>query len=316
MRGFRACAALSAAVRKGQPLIDRVVTVTGRVANPANFRVRIGAPLLDLIDQAGGLTDGVSPLEMAGAYQIFANGGYFTRPYAYTRVLDADGNPILERDTTPRRVITPETATIINRLMQRVTTGPHGTGGRAPWNSASFPVAGKTGTTDDDKDQWFIGDTPYYVCAIWMGYDEPERIRYTGVWYPPPEVYRTLMQQVHEGLEPKQFPIWGDVQQAEYCTESGDLATENCPSTATGWYKETYIPSTCILHRGGSTADTELEDENDENEDSSSSNHSNGSGNSKRPSLNRNDQTNKQDDDDDEDSFWNSVSGLFGSKRQ
>ncbi|WP_288234833.1 transglycosylase domain-containing protein [uncultured Anaerotruncus sp.] len=215
-------------------LVDRKVTDSGIKSDIDVFPMALG-----------GLTDGVSPLEMAGAYQIFANGGYFTRPYAYTRVLDADGNPILERDTTPRRVITPETATIINRLMQRVTTGPHGTGGRAPWNSASFPVAGKTGTTDDDKDQWFIGDTPYYVCAIWMGYDEPERIRYTGVWYPPPEVYRTLMQQVHEGLEPKQFPIWGDVQQAEYCTESGDLAGDSCATTATGWYKTTNMPPVC-----------------------------------------------------------------------
>ena len=215
-------------------LVDRKVTDSGIKSDIDVFPMALG-----------GLTDGVSPLEMAGAYQIFANGGYFTRPYAYTRVLDADGNPILERDTTPRRVITPETATIINRLMQRVTTGPHGTGGRAPWNSASFPVAGKTGTTDDDKDQWFIGDTPYYVCAIWMGYDEPERIRYTGVWYPPPEVYRTLMQQVHEGLEPKQFPIWGDVQQAEYCTESGDLAGDSCATTATGWDKTTNMPPVC-----------------------------------------------------------------------
>ena len=124
------------------------------------------------------------------------------------------------------------------------------------------------------------------------------------------------MLPIHQNLEAKDFEYSENVQAMQYCTESGDLATENCPSTATGWYKETYIPSTCILHRGGSTADTELEDENDENEDSSSSNHSNGSGNSKRPSLNRNDQPNKQDDDDDEDSFWNSVSGLFGSKRQ
>lgn len=69
--------------------------------------------------------------------------------------------------------------------------------------------------------------------------------RYTGVWYPPPEVYRTLMQQVHEGLEPKQFPIWGDVQQAEYCTESGDLAGDSCATTATGWYKTTNMPPVC-----------------------------------------------------------------------
>lgn len=122
------------------------------------------------------------------------------------------------------------------------------------------------------------------------------------------------MLPIHQNLEAKDFEYSENVQAMQYCTESGDLATENCPSTATGWYKETYIPSTCILHRGGSTTDTELEDENDENEGGSSSSNSSSSG-SKRPSLNRNDKTNKKDDDD-EDSFWNSVSGLFGSKRQ
>ena len=135
-------------------LVDRLVTSWGVASDIDVFPMALG-----------GLTTGVTPLEMAGAYQIYANGGYYTEPYAYTQVLDADGDVLLTRDTTPRRVISPETATIVNRLMQRVTTGPYGTGGAAPFNQASYPVAGKTGTTDDDKDQWFMGITPYYVTA-------------------------------------------------------------------------------------------------------------------------------------------------------
>ena len=215
-------------------LVDRLVTSWGVASDIDVFPMALG-----------GLTTGVTPLEMAGAYQIYANGGYYTEPYAYTQVLDADGDVLLTRDTTPRRVISPETATIVNRLMQRVTTGPYGTGGAAPFNQASYPVAGKTGTTDDDKDQWFMGITPYYVTAIWMGYDEPERIRYTGVPYPPPVLYKSLMGPLHEGLEPKQWPVWGDVQQATYCTTSGDLAGESCPTTAVGWYKTSNMPPVC-----------------------------------------------------------------------
>ena len=95
-------------------LVDRLVTSWGVASDIDVFPMALG-----------GLTTGVTPLEMAGAYQIYANGGYYTEPYAYTQVLDADGDVLLTRDTTPRRVISPETATIVNRLMQRVTTGPY-----------------------------------------------------------------------------------------------------------------------------------------------------------------------------------------------
>ena len=199
----------------------------------------------------GSMTLGVTPLEMTGGYQIYANGGYFTKPYSYTEVRDADGNVILQKDTTPRRVISAETATIVNRLLQRVVYGPYGTG-----TPAAFPnmtIGGKTGTSDDDYNQWFMGITPYYVCGVWMGYDTPETIRYGGgVSYAPPLLWKSIMQPLHEGLENKQFPVWGEsnIEQAEYCTETGELALDTCPSTATGWYKKSNLPPTCSLHSG------------------------------------------------------------------
>ena len=218
----------------------------------------------------GGLTYGVTPLEMAGAYQIFSNGGYFTPPYAYTEVRDAEDNIILQKDINPRRVISAETATIMNKLLMRVTTGPMGTGTRAPWGP--MPVAGKTGTSSEDYDQWFVGATPYYSAAVWMGFDEPTRIGYTQ--YPPPLVYNTLMSRVHEGLEVKPFDVWGDVVEKTYCTKSGELAIAGCP-TATGWYKKSYLPPECTLH-SGTTESVELDDAED-GESSGSSRSSNSS---------------------------------------
>ena len=194
----------------------------------------------------GGLTHGITPLEMAGAYQIFGNGGLYTPPYSYTKVLDAKGDIILEKDTTPRRVITQETATILNKLMQRVTTGPYGTGRAAKFSS--MPVAGKTGTSSEDYDQWFMGVTPYYVTAVWMGYDTPATIRYVGLTYPPPVAYKSIMGPIHEGLEVKDFPVWGQVEKAMYCTESGGLALDTCPTTAEGWYKSSNLPAECSEH--------------------------------------------------------------------
>lgn len=141
----------------------------------------------------GGLTYGVTPLEMAGAYQVYANGGYFTAPYAYTEVKDANGETVLKKDTTPRRVISAETATIVNKLMQRVTAGPLGTG--TPAKFSAMPVAGKTGTSTDDFDQWFMGVTPYYVAAFWLGYDTPARIAYNN--YVPPVLYKAEIGRAH-----------------------------------------------------------------------------------------------------------------------
>ena len=192
----------------------------------------------------GGMTYGVTPMEMAGGYQIYANGGYFTKPYCYTEVRDADGKLILQADTTARRVISQETSVVVNKLLQRVVTGPRGTGVQA--NLGNMPTAGKTGTSTDDNDQWFIGITPYYVCQVWLGYDVNQRIRYGT--YGPPVLWKSIMAPLHEGLEYASFPESDGVVARTYCTISGDLATDKCGSTGSGWYKTSNIPGNCIGH--------------------------------------------------------------------
>lgn len=189
----------------------------------------------------GALTDGMTLLEMAGAYQMIGNGGTYTTPYCYTKVLDSQGKVVLEADTTPTRVISAETATILNRLLQRVTTAPMGTGTTA--KLANFPVAGKTGTSDNDYNQWFAGISPYYIGICWMGYDEEETIRYAN--YGPPIIWKSVMEPIHANLPAADFEYSNQVVSREYCTITGALASDDCEQTDTGWYNVANLPDEC-----------------------------------------------------------------------
>ena len=215
----------------------------------------------------GSLTNGITPLDMAGAYQMYSNGGMRTQPYCYTRVLDSHGTVVLENRPAPQRVLDYDTATVMNKLLQRVVNAAPGTGTNANLGSMGIPVAGKTGTTDDDVDQWFVGLTPYYVGVCWVGYDEqfqrdeegnllynawgqkiPNTIRYSQ--YPPPLLWKEVMTRVHEGLEPKDFVGSSSVVALKYCALTGYAATPQCETTITGWYKNENIPSACPYHNG------------------------------------------------------------------
>lgn len=280
----------------------------------------------------GGMTTGMTQEELVGCYQIFVTGGMYVKPYTYTHVTDMEGNVILEKDTTQVRVISEETATVLNRLLQTVVS--RGTGAQANiQNQTGIVTAGKTGSSTgvkyvngvqvdiDNPDLWFIGFTPYYIGGVWMGYDIQEEIYYST--YPTPILWKNLMLPIHEGLEAADFTYSENVQALQYCTESGDLATENCPSTATGWYKETYIPSSCILHRSSSTTTAEPESENEDNSSSTSDGESGGRRVITREEQEQNQSSGSNSSSSSSDSsgeseggsFWDSVSSLFGRTR-
>ena len=280
----------------------------------------------------GGMTTGMTLEELVGCYQIFVTGGMYVKPYTYTHVTDMEGNVILEKDTTQVRVISEETATVLNRLLQTVVS--RGTGAQANiQNQTGIVTAGKTGSSTgvkyvngvqvdiDNPDLWFIGFTPYYIGGVWMGYDIQEEIYYST--YPTPILWKNLMLPIHEGLEAADFTYSENVQALQYCTESGDLATENCPSTATGWYKETYIPSSCILHRSSSTTPAEPESENEDNSSSTSDGESGGRRVITREEQEQNQSSGSNSSSSSSDSsgeseggsFWDSVSSLFGRTR-
>ena len=168
--------------------------------------VQVGNEIKSDVNQSlalGGLTYGVTPHELTGAYAAIANGGTYVTPKLYTRVTDSDGNVILD-NTNPatRQVIKETTAFLLTSAMQDVVTS--GTGGRV--NFGGMAIAGKTGTTTGPTDAWFVGYTPYYTAATWTGYDNNVDLNSAedGV---SKTLWRKVMKRVHEDLPNTQFPV-------------------------------------------------------------------------------------------------------------
>ncbi len=178
----------------------------------------------------GGLTDGVSVLEMAAAYSVFPRGGEYVAPRTYTRVTYDDGTVILDNTQRDReRVLKETTAWYMTSMLRDVISGS-GTGRTLLNNGGlSFYAAGKTGSTDSNNDRWFVGYSTYYTTAVWTGYRKPERIVYHGGYSnPAADMWKLVMQPIHEGLENRDFPQPSGLVSASYCMDSGMKPTEAC----------------------------------------------------------------------------------------
>lgn len=203
----------------------------------------------------GSMTDGVYLTELTAAYAPFGNGGNYYAPITYTRIEDANGNIILDNQSKKSRAVSEDTASIMNRLLYEVVNGDGGTGREARLNS-QMPVIGKTGTTQDYYDLTFVGMTPYYIGGVWTGYDTPKSLPYQSI-YDPDTIWKNVMEDIHQGLETKQFELSSNIVQLEYCTESGLLKSSSCPNTAVGYYKSNAKPGVCDIAHGGSSEDDE-----------------------------------------------------------
>ena len=170
----------------------------------------------------GGLDRGVTTEEMAAAFGAFANEGVYTAPRTYTRVEDPDGNVILENEAESSVAMKDTTAALMNSLLQEVVSAGTGYEGRI----SGMHVAGKTGTTNNDQDRYFVGYTPYYSCAVWVGYAHNQRIVASG--NPAASMWQKVMSRVHEGLEDKDFFSCSGLTYVSVCADSGLLATEDC----------------------------------------------------------------------------------------
>jgi len=172
----------------------------------------------------GGMTRGVSPLEMNTAFNVLANEGMYTNPTTFTTVYDRHGNIILENQAQKRRVLTPQSAYIVTDMLRGVVSSPRGTGRGA--GIGNMPVAGKTGTTDNQKDAWFVGYTPYYSASVWIGSDQP--VSLTSGSPAAASLWSTVMKRVHEGHQVKDFEVPNDIVRVNICTISGKLPKELC----------------------------------------------------------------------------------------
>ena len=206
----------------------------------------------------GSLTNGITTTEFAGAYQMFGNSGQFNSVHTYTQVLDSSGNIVLQPARTSVQAISPEAAYVMNRMLYTVlhtgtAPGVSSTANRMAPEGEMDAVA-KTGTTSDDKDRWFLGLTPYYVTAVWWGYDNNHELRWSPIatGNPPPLLWKTVMEAVQADKEYKEFPEKPDgVEEAAYCTVSGERAGPGCPSRPGYFIPEIRPTTTCWGHGGG-----------------------------------------------------------------
>ena len=190
----------------------------------------------------GGLTHGVTVEEMTAAYAAFANDGQYIKPHTYTKVVDNKGKVLLENKSEKQYAVSKATAYIMTDLLTSVVKGSSGTGKLA--RLGDMPVAGKTGTTNDDKDKWFVGYTPYYVGTVWYGFDTPKSIRKAGVGTNvSAQIWKKVMEKVHADLEVKEFEIPDEVERVKACNRSGKLASSGCSAAAYEYFPKNAIPT-------------------------------------------------------------------------
>ncbi len=205
----------------------------------------------------GGLTDGVTALEMTAAFATFANNGIYRKPYLYTEVKDKEGNVLVTSDQSSWKAMEPATAYVMHQMLLGVVSG--GTGGGAA--VSGYPTAGKTGTTSDNNDRWFIGYTPHYAAAVWYGYDIPSEIYASG--NPCITVFRNIMNTIHKSInpEPRSIQRPSNVVSVSYCAYTGKRAVEGCPAESFYFIKGN-TPGYCDSNHEG--YETEEDEENAE----------------------------------------------------
>lgn len=187
----------------------------------------------------GGLTNGVSVLELTAGYSTIANSGVYNQPRLYTKIYDHDGNLLIDNTTKSTQIIKSSTAYLLTDAMKDTVT--IGTGTKCKFQELDIAVAGKTGTTTDDIDLWFCGYTPYYCAAIWSGYDN--NFKQSNTQYHK-ELWRICMEEIHKikGCAAADFEVPSSIVEATICSKCGNLA----------------VPGLCDKNEYGNLITTEL----------------------------------------------------------
>lgn len=199
----------------------------------------------------GGITKGVTNMELTAAFAAVANGGIYTKPVLYTKIVDHNGKVLIDNTPQTTQVMKDSTAWLLTSAMEDVVN--IGTGKRLKLQNVDMPVAGKTGTTTNDIDLWFVGYTPYYTAGIWGGYDnnrKQENTTYTR------ELWRTIMEKLHKKKKKKDFVKPDSIVTAAVCGKCGKLAVDGVCDRAKGgsvmkqeYFAKGSVPTeTCDCH--------------------------------------------------------------------
>ncbi|MBQ7433558.1 MAG: transglycosylase domain-containing protein [Lachnospiraceae bacterium] len=198
----------------------------------------------------GGITYGVSNLELTAAYAAIENGGTYIEPTFYTRICDKDGTILLSKTQESHQVLRESTAELLTSAMEDVITG------ESPWHDLGIDptglpcqvkgltLAGKSGSTTDSNDVWFEGFSSYYCCGIWSGYDDEKSLGNGQVYHK--EIWQKIMSRIHENLKDIPFS-YHNLQKATICSKSGLLAIQGvcgCGEDDSVVYEEYFAPGT------------------------------------------------------------------------
>ena len=222
-------------------LVESRTTSDGRVVGDINQSLALG-----------GLTDGVTNMELNAAYASIANQGKYIKPTLYTKILDNDGNVLIDKTNQEgTQIIKETTAFLLTDAMVSVVNG--GTGGGV--NFGNMAIAGKTGTTSDYNDVWFAGFTPYYTATVWAGFDNNEKLANDGSRTLAQKLWRAVMSRVHAELPKKTFPMPNGIVTATVCSKSGKLPIQGlCDGCLkTEYFAQGTVPTaSCDVHYVGS----------------------------------------------------------------
>ena len=218
----------------------------------------------------GGVTDGVYNYEMCAAYAAIANGGVYQEPIMYTKILDHDGNVLLDRTQTQEKhtVLKDSTAFLLTSAMEDVIKKGTGT----PARLSNMDAAAKTGTTSNNVDLWIAGYTPYYTCTIWSGYDDNTPLA-DCEWDYHLKMWKKIMDQINttKGLAYTQFEEPDSVVERTVCTSTGKLAVSGCPAVTEYFDRDTAPTQSCSGHRSAKkpSSDSKKDDESSDSSDQS-----------------------------------------------
>jgi penicillin-binding protein 1B len=202
-------------------------------------------------------------LELTSAYQVFAAGGVARPPYAIESVVDGRGHLVFQHDFQEKRLLKSDVAYVMTGALQGVIQ--HGTGAKAASMGLNFPAAGKTGTTDEYHDAYFVGYSPDIVCGVWVGFDDPQSIGLPGAQAALPAWVEFMVDTAPSN--PANFEVPPGITMASIDPQSGGLATPACPRTVSlPFLSGTEPKHYCSLHSGYGSSTAEASDEETDGE--------------------------------------------------
>ncbi|MBR5371026.1 MAG: transglycosylase domain-containing protein [Oscillospiraceae bacterium] len=198
----------------------------------------------------GGMNRGVTVEDLVNAYMVYGNGGFFSNAHIISRVETVDGGIVYAGGDDYTQVIDSETSYVMNKLLQNVINGQQGTGKKAKLytNKKQIPLAGKTGTTTNWTDLFFVGLTPDFVSGTWIGYPENRKITQHGVIASPAVWKNIIGDWIVKHWSGKDFPECKSVVTGYVCPTTGKIASSSCGKGVQGWWKSTNAP-VCQNHK-------------------------------------------------------------------